>query len=305
MKSGEALLIAVACASLLVAGYRRCAVAEEKAPEAKGEGNPMVMRDVLWVWGNPEMAEEGAHDLGSFAQAGPAERAQLLGVDNIVMAGYGLPHDEQEADACTKQVAGFPHLVWEIGCDDEGGGPPFEYAETLGRIRRLADAYPQIEGVLVDDMSTVKIDRGFKPEHLRQIQELLSGEYGRLNVWGVLYTMTLDREGIQQYIDELDVINLWTWHAKDVVDIEKNVAECERRWPGKPIVLGLYLYDYGQGRRMPPDLLETQCATALELAHAGRIQGIVLLTINNDREALAWTANWIARVGGQKIGARP
>jgi hypothetical protein len=70
------------------------------------------------------------------------------------------------------------------------------------------------------------------------------------------------------------------------------------------ILLGLYLYDYGGGRRMPLDLLQQQCETALKFVHAGRIQGIVFLTITNDADALAWVANWIKEVGGQKPGAR-
>ena len=63
----------------------------------------MVVRDVMWVWGNPEMAEEGAHTHKTFAQAGPAERAQLLGVPNIVMAGHGLSRDDGLAEDLAKQ----------------------------------------------------------------------------------------------------------------------------------------------------------------------------------------------------------
>jgi len=149
-------------------------------------------------------------------------------------------------------------------------------------------------------MSSVGIDHGFKPEHIRNVRKLLSGKYARVQVWGVVYTMNLDRENINDYIAELDVINLWTWHARDVVDMETNVARCKDLFPDKPIVLGLYLYDYGEGRRIPLDLLEQQCSTALKLARAGQIDGMVFLTIKNDPEAVAWAAEWIERVGGEE-----
>ena len=288
---------------VVVSGWWAQASAEAGGAERPTEN--LRIRDLLWVWGNPEMAEPGQHTLATFANASPAERAQLLGVPNVAMAGLGLPRDDAQAFALTADVAGSPHLVWEISTDDESGGPPFAYDETIGRVRKLAAEYPQIEGVLLDDMSTVQIDRGFLPEHIRQIRGLLGDTHDQVKVWGVLYTMTLDRENIRDYIDELDVINLWTWHAKDVVDLEANVARCETLFPGKPIVVGLYLYDYGDGRRMPLDLHQRQCATALELAHAGRVQGIVLLTIKDDPDILAWTADWVARVGGQKVGAPP
>jgi hypothetical protein len=53
------------------------------------------------------------------------------------------------------------------------------------------------------------------------------------------------------------------------------------------------------------DLLKQQCETALRLAHTGRIQSIVFVTINNDAEAVGWAADWIKRVGNQKLGSPP
>jgi len=264
-------------------------------------GAPMTVRDVMWVWGNPEMGKPGPHTLATFAQANPAERAKLLGVPNIVMAGLGLPDDDTQGEALTKGVSSFRRLVWEISPDGEGLGPPFVYRKTIASVRKLAARYPTIEAVLLDDMSTVKIDRGFKPEHVRQVRQLIGDRHDKIKLWGVLYTMSMDRAGIRDYIAELDVINLWTWHAKDIPALERNVARTERMFPGKPIVVGLYLYDYGGGRRMPIDLLKRQCETALRLVHARRIRGIVFLTINNDADTVGWAAQWIRRVGRQTI----
>ncbi len=84
-----------------------------------------------------------------------------------------------------------------------------------------------------------------------------------------------------------------------------SVTRVERQFPNKPMVLGLYLYDYGDGRRLPLELLERQCETALGLAQSGRVQGIVFLTINNDPEAVRWTANWVQRVGDRKLKGAP
>jgi hypothetical protein len=257
----------------------------------------------MWVWGNPEMATEGQHTVETFVHASPAERAAILGVPNVIMAGQGLPDEDSESERLTSQVAGLGRMVWEISPDGKGENRPFEYRDRMAQIRALADKYPKIEGVLLDDMSTVAISHGFKPEHVRRIREELPGKSSSIKIWGVVYTMSLNQEGIGDYIQELDVINLWTWHAKDIVDIEKNVALCEQAYPGKPIVLGLYLYDYGGGGRIPPSLLKQQCETALALAHAGRIKGIVFLTINNDPGAVTWTANWIKEVGGQQAGS--
>jgi hypothetical protein len=266
------------------------------------EGQSKVVRDVLWAWGNPEMTKPGQHTLTTFASASPAQRAALLGVPNVILAGPGLPNDDQQADAQTREVADSPQVIWEIA-PDGGEGSPFVYTQRIAQVRKLVDKYPKIKGVLLDDMSTVAVDKGFKPEHIRQIRQLMDGKLAAEKLWGVLYTMSFNRPKVNDYIKELDGISLWVWHAKDLAHLENYVAHCEKEFPGKPIMLGLYMYDYGDGRRMPMDLLKQQCETALKLAHAGRIQGIVFLTVDDDAEAVGWVADWIKRVGDQKLGS--
>jgi hypothetical protein len=293
-------VLALLCSLSLPVG---AAVAEPPGgvvPSAEGS-QAVKVRDLLWVWGNPEMATPGSHTTASFAEAGPAERARLLGVPNVILAGQGLPNDDQEAGSLMRQVAAAPRVVWEIGPDGEGENRPFVYTQRLAQVRRLADAYPRVEGVLLDDMSTVGIDRGFRPEHIRGIRELLPGRYRSVRIWGVVYTMSFERAGLGDYVRELDVISLWAWHAKDTVRLAQNVAECAQRFPGKPMVLGLYLFDYGDGRQMPADLLEAQCRTGLGLLQEGRVSGLVFLTITNDAAAVAWTARWIAEVGALPV----
>ncbi len=263
-------------------------------------GQSVEVRDLFWAWGNPEMVAPGEHALATFASASPAQRAELLGVSNVILAGQGVPNDDQQADALTREVANLQQLIWEI-MPDSGEGPPFVYAQRLAQIRKLVDKYPQVKGLLLDDMSTIAVDKGFKPEHIKQIRQSMDGKLAALKLWGVLYTMSFDRPKVNDYIKELDGISLWVWHAKDIPHMEEYVAHCEKEFPGKPIMLGLYMYDYGDVRRMPMDLLKQQCETALKLARAGRIQGIVFLTINDDPETVGWTADWIKRVGNEKI----
>ncbi len=151
---------------------------------ATASSRPAAIRDILWVWGNPEMTQPGPHTPATFAQASPLERAQLLGVPNIVMAGLGLPSDDRKARDLMRHVGGAPRIVWEIMPEGEQSKEPFDYRDSIARIRRLTADYPRIQGVLLDDMSTVKIDRGFKPTHIRQIRELLGELKGSdLNGW--------------------------------------------------------------------------------------------------------------------------
>jgi hypothetical protein len=276
-------------------------LANVAAAEQPGEP-PQCVRDLLWVWGNPEMAKPGDHTVATFAEASPAQRARLLGVPNVILAGNGLPNDDRQADALTQAVSDFPRLLWEITADGNGG-PPFVYTNRMVQVRRLVDKYPQIEGVVLDDMSTGGMDHGFKAEHIRQIRRLLDGKYTAVKIWGVVYTMSLNRPGMNDCIKELDVNLLVEWFPRKIGELEKHVDHCRRLFPAKPIVVGLYLYDYGENRRMPLELLAKQFETARRLAHAGRIAGIEITTINDDPQAVKWTADWIKRVGSERIGS--
>ena len=139
-------------------------------PAREGEGDAMRFGDILWAWGNPEMTEPGRHDFASFAQAGPGERARILGVPNVVMAGLGLPNDTQEAERLTAAVSHCPRLVWEISADGEGG-PPCVCERRVAQIRGLVAKYPPIEAVMLDDMSTVQIDKGLKPSDVADLRD--------------------------------------------------------------------------------------------------------------------------------------
>ena len=89
-----------------------------------------AVRDRIWVWGNQEMATPGPHTPETFAQAGPAERAQILGASNIILAGNGLPADERAAAVQTRGASQATRLVWEVSADFPESATPFTYDKT-------------------------------------------------------------------------------------------------------------------------------------------------------------------------------
>ncbi|NPV46096.1 MAG: DUF1080 domain-containing protein [Armatimonadetes bacterium] len=273
------------------------------ATHADTSGRAVPARALMWAWGNPEMTEPGPHSHATYAQASPAERAALLGVPNIIMAGLGLPDDEAQARRWTAEVGHAQELIWEIASDAPVSSSSFTYGHRVHLLAELAREHPRLSGALLDDMTTVQIDHGLQPADVRRCRELLQRHCPGLKLWAAVYTMSLDRPGIGEYIRELDGITLWTWHARDLPELERNVDRVRREYPGKPLLAGLYLYDYGDGRPMPRDLLEQQCETGLRLLHDGRLQGLVFLTITNDAETVQWVADWVARVGDQPVTA--
>ena len=301
-KRGLVTLLAGSAVAIGVAGGMAAVSAADAQPAARGAAGKTI-REIIWLWATPNMDQPGEHGVATYAHADGAQKARILNARNIMLAGAGLPDDQAEAERLTEQVNHLPGIAWEISAD--GGGGSFVYKKRMAQVRDLVDKYPKIQAVVLDDMSTVSRSKGFKPEHIRRIRELLPGKYSRVKIWGVVYTMSLNSKGIDDYIKELDVIMLPEWHASKVGDFEKHVAYLEQKFPDKPIILCLYLYDYGGGRRIPQQFLEQQFAIAMKLALQGRIIGIEMTTINEDADAVSWTRDWIKRFGDTPIELPP
>ena len=52
---------------------------------------------------------------------------------------------------------------------------------------------------------------------------------------------------------------------------------------------------------MPRDLIELPCEKALTFAKQGRVRGLVFLAVNNDRDTIEWTRDWIQKHAEEKI----
>jgi hypothetical protein len=64
------------------------------------------------------------------------------------------------------------------------------------------------------------------------------------------------------------------------------------------------MWDYGEKRPMPVELMEKQCTLGLEWLHQGRIEGLVFLAsciCDLELEAVEWTRQWIARVADERL----
>ena len=257
--------------------------------------------DYLWVWGNPELSLTLSNNDAHFGHASPLSRAHMLGLRNVTMCGIGVPQMPIYADMLMQPVAHLDRIVWEISPDE---GTAFQFPQKLARIGELLEKYDMIEGVIVDDMSTVYRSEGLSADNLMDLRAALpTGPDGwRVRFYGVIYTMSLKDEGIEKFIRPLDVINLWAWSVEDTANWSEHVRTVQKLGPGKPIVLGLYLTNYGGKVPMTTEAMEAQCKTALAMLKRKRIFGINFLLHGAEQpEIVAWTRNWIKQVADQPL----
>ena len=197
----------------------------------------------------------------------------------------------------------------------------------LKPVITLAQAYPNISGIYLDDFirdAQTRADGRYvgrpalTPEELKEARRRLKTVGRPMEIWVTLYTHEIGAEKrrfkpgfrgcdppLAEILDLFDVLTLWTWNADELVALEENLAALEKIAPkGARIVLGLYIWDFQNGRPVPLDLMKLQCETGLRWLKAGRIEGMIFLDNNVLDVGLPvadFTREWIAAVGGQEL----
>ena len=141
------------------------------------------------------------------------------------------------------------------------------------------------------------------PETLAMFRERLQGFKRPLDLWVVVYDHQ-NMEGCQEHLAHCDVLSYWSWKASDLTSLEERFRGFVDATPGKRRVLGCYMWDYGQRRPMEARDMEHQCELGLKWLREGDIEGMILLAsciCDLDLEAVEWTREWVAKVGGEEL----
>ncbi|MDD5707637.1 MAG: hypothetical protein PHR35_17090 [Kiritimatiellae bacterium] len=253
-----------------------------------------TLGDRLWIWGH----EVGSHDSYIKPRKStitPIEAAKSMGLTNLIMVRYeGKPAPPYESYA--RPFASLRQFVWSIV---GGGGHPAD--GDFDAALDLAARFPNMTGVIMDDFFQVEASDTFSytVEQLRDIRKRLHSQAKPLDLWTVVYLDRSLEKPIAPYLAECDVITAWTWWAGNLPRLESNLTRLEAMAPGKRIVLGCYLYDYGGNKPMPQAAMEEQCRLGLRWLQEGRIEGMVFLAscvCDQPFEAVEWTRSWIRAV---------
>ena len=176
------------------------------------------------------------------------------------------------------RLAGAEKLVLSLSYTDQGS-----VLESLGPCQNL-------KGVIIDDFSSDMAN--YKPEFLADAHRRLKASDPRLNLYTVIYTMHFDKD-FKPFLPSIDVVSLWVWDSKDLADLDRHLERCRKIFPGKPIVLGLYLFDWSHNREMPMDLLQWEFRKARDYTRQGLITGYQVLGSYRPTELQTPQARWV------------
>ncbi|MCL5005299.1 MAG: hypothetical protein M1404_02095 [Acidobacteria bacterium] len=285
------------------------ASAGASAPAGAEEASGSTVRDKFWIWGHVAGSHNGQFGIPGNSRMTPAEGAFYLGVPNIIFVAYGdpkepckmLPEPAQYDEYATSFLP-LKRVVWSmVGA---GGHVNRHGVEAL---QELAGKYPNIVGTQMDDFFRDTLDGKrigvLTPGELSYLQKHLDVGGRKLDIWVTLYQHDLKHD-LSQYLDHVDVVTYWTWHAKNIEGLEAGFAQAEKAAPNARKVLGCYMWDYGDHRPMPIAMMEKQCTLGLEWLHQGRIDGMIFLAsciCDLGLETVEWTRNWIREVGDTKL----
>jgi len=215
----------------------------------------------------------------------------MMGIDQAMMCGSLPPTEDEYA-----QVSSCRRILWEMSF-----GEGFSFRDQLKPISRMSVLHPNVEGVLLDDFSTTEMERGAKPEILSNMRRIMMR---RLQLWIVVYSMSLEAPGLSEYLRNVDGIVLAVWQSRDLPHLREWVHRCNQLSGGKPVILVLYLYDFGDHRELTISQMEDQVSTGADLVREGQCQGLCFLAssiLDVGLKAVDWTKGWIERAAKERI----
>ncbi len=237
------------------------------------DGPAHFSRENTWVWGGPTPSWGG-----SMAKDASIQAANYFGFDNVMYV-YG-PHTEEMFEIhknCRKIIC---HL---------GGNCRTEGAQQLGDVEeaenlsRMSLKYPNIVGGVIDDMIGNCGTRYSRKLYI-EMHKALKAHNPKLESYSVVYTHELDSPMLQAFrdVEFPDRIILWTWNKNDLPGLEMNVEKTRHLFPGRKIMMGLFMFDYGL-TVLPNDLpsIAFQLEMSRRLLKQNKIHDIVIL---GDRE---------------------
>ena len=261
------------------------------------------LRDRCWMWGHDTGVYDGPDGKGGLKYNIPgsepitmAAACGRMGIPNVCVIRWNPPSPEYLA-----QFKTMKRISWVMG----GNGQPEKYRMWHDQDMRLFREVPNMVGFDLDDFFL-----GRKPYlqddqmvckgilSIRQLKALhaeVRGLSRPADLRLVLYSHQLVPE-IVPILREVDTILFWTWSGSDLAKLEKNFSTLRALVPEKPVMLGVYMWDFGGKKPLDMAFMKGQLAVANDLFKRGEIEGLVFHCtplVNKNLEAVEYARRWL------------
>ncbi len=263
-----------------------------------------TVSDKLWLWCHQAGSHNYIKQIDGQSYITPAAALSYMGIPNGIMVAFGglpepplLPH--------ARELAGADKLVWSIVGDSSSKRN--DSSSDLEEVIGLARTCPNLQGAIMDDFFHKPDVNGaisrYSAEQLTYFAERLHTAVRPLDLWVVLYAHDLELP-LAPLLAPCDVVTFWSWTAAELPSLPGNLTKARALAPGKRLVLGCYMWDYGAGKEMSVENMRWQCEQGLALLKTGEIDGMIMLAsciCDLNLPAVEWTRRWVAQVGRQTL----
>ena len=294
LSSNRRRFLKTAAAATTLAWVTNGIAAAAKSPRA----DQNTVRDHLWIWTHAAGVHNRDWALPRPSRMTPLEGACYLDVPNALMVRYlGEPQLDQ-FDQYALAFRPMKRIVWSLV-----GASGQTAKEDRELVFSLAEKYPNIAGFIMDDFFREDGAGALTPDELKSLRERLIIGGKKHDLFVVVYQSQLGLD-LSRHLEYCDVVTLWTWVSQDIQNLEKNMDKLDTIAPKHRKILGCYLWDYGNKRPMPLDIMKRQCGLGLKWLKEKRIDGMIFLGSNVcdlGLDTVEYTRAWIGEVGGERI----
>ena len=267
------------------------------------------IRDRIYLYA----AVPGAYHTPGYALPGvnkmePAEACRQLGLNKAVMdvtlRGPYYPFDPE-----SEKLSFLDELIWTVipsGSVHRNEEGCFDMEEIIRQIQR----FPNVGGVFCDDFG-VRRRSICPPERIRHMKECITASTPRKQeMWMVVYnydllgTDTPLVHPIWPYLPIVDVMSFWTWQSFHLKVLREHLDYLTGKIPGKKLNLGVYLWDFSQGKPLSDEFMQMQLDVVLERFRAGKLDSISLCSnciMGIGLETEDTFRRWLDKYGDEEI----
>lgn len=235
-----------------------------------------TLRDKIWLWGQIP----GGHHNPDFYKLSlipkenkmtPSEGLEFFGIDKLCRVKLGR---EPNYDFLQDPWLGEPAKQICLSLIGAGGAVP---KDDMDAILTLAKDDSRIVSAVMDDFYGPERMEAFTPEVLRGYRERLHNALDRpLELWSVIYERDLDKPMKSRAV-EFDLTTFWTWFGERLPQRDEHIKELREKFIGDGrLMLGVYLYDYGNKCPLSDDMMRLQLDYVGEKLASGEIEGAIL-----------------------------
>ncbi len=270
-----------------------------------------IARDKFWMFGVRAHQDDiwlrpGHHGAGAThfyrSRITPAEGAMILNIPNMLMVVC-----ESEPAPFTKEAIGYMESFYKMDKVFWGacrGGKCNRY--ELEFVNKLAEDYPNVCGVFMDDVSTILRSKKYPEEEKKKMfMETITESKGITNKacrpLENYITWYWEDDPVPGMMDYIDGLSLWTSDYDELPFLPERFDEIERKFKdtNTKFFLGIYMYDFKHRWPYSDEMMEFQCNYGLELLKAGRIEGMIFeanSVMGVKLPSELWLRKWIEKV---------